>query len=945
MTPERWRQIKAIFNEAVECTPASRAELIRHHCGDQELQKEVESLLASDQETGSLLDSPLSLVAAGRSYAAGTRLGPYEILASIGAGGMGEVYRARDTRLGREVAVKVLPAALAQDPDRLARFEREGKVLASLNHPHIAQLYGVEGEALIMELVEGDAPQGPLPIETALNYARQIVDALEAAHEKGIVHRDLKPANVKITAEGVVKVLDFGLAAVPPGPAGSSHPANSPTPTTGTAQKGMIMGTAAYMSPEQAVGKPADKRADIWSFGVVLWELLTGHRLFEGETVADTLAGVLRGPINLDKLPRETPTAIRDLLRRCLDRNVKNRLRDIGEARVAIDTALAGETPPIEGAAEPGGVRWRWLGWIVASLTTVGLAMVSVLHFREKPPAQTVRFQIPAPENTRLGPYFSLSPDGRKLAFETGGRLWVHFLESGESRDLTTAWGSPFWSPDSRFIGYPAEGKLKTIEATGGPPQTVTDVSGIWGGGAWNRDGVIIFGDQRVGLFRVPSSGGVPVPITALDAARLEQAQGFPSFVPDGRHFFYYRHSADPEKDAIYLGSVDQKPEQQSSKPLVASHWGPVYAPSMDPGTGYLLFMREGTLMAQPFNNRRLELKEQAAPVTEQVGDASDGAGGWGAFSASTNDVLVFWRSGASNRRLTWYDREGKVLETIGEPSNYQALALSPDGMRVAVSMKNGTAANIWLLDLSRGTSTRLTFGSAKDTDPVWSPDGSRIIFSSNRDGSNNLYEKVVSGVKNEEVLLRSSEAKYATSWSRQGRFLLYEATNAKTQEDIWVLPLEGDRKPVPFLITEFREGDAHFSPDGNWVAYDSDESGRDEVYVRSFSMNSAGTSVGVGGEWQISNGGFFPRWSGDGRELYYRSNPGGTIMEVEIATNPVFRPGKPQALGPLSITQGSSGFVWDCTADGRRFLAPAAAKTGPVPYTVVLNWQAGLKR
>ena len=653
--------------------------------------------------------------------APGTRFGPYEILAPLGAGGMGEVYRARDTKLDREVAVKVLPAALARDPERLARFEREAKVLASLNHPHIAQLYGVEDGALIMELVEGEAPQGPLPIETALGYARQIADALEAAHEKGIVHRDLKPGNVKVTPDGQVKVLDFGLAAVTPGPAGSSNPADSPTLTMAAAtQLGTIMGTAAYMSPEQASGKPADRRADIWSFGVVLWEMLTGRQLFEGETVSHTLADVLRGPIDFDKLPRETPAGIRGLLRRCLDRNVKNRLRDIGEARVAIDAALAGEAPVPESTPVKGRARWRWLGWIVAALLAVDLGPLAYLHFRENSPAPVVsmRFQIQAPENTTLGAHFSLSPDGRKLAFETGGRVWVHSLESGESRDLTATEGAPFWSPDSRFIGYVFQNKIKKIEATGGPPQTVADLPGSWRLGAWNQDGVIVFGTPS-GLFRVAASGGVPVGITAIDPARQEDYHANPSFLPDGRHFVYSRHSTDRQNGAIYLGSVDLRPEQQSSKLLVASNWAPGYAPSADPSTGYLLFMREGTLMARPFDNRRMELKGQAVPVAEQVADNLGGTGGHGAFSASANDVLVFQRSALSERQLTWYDREGKVLETTGEPGDYRDLAISPDGTRAAVSKKNGTASNIWLLDLSRGgTSTRFTFGSAVDVAP-----------------------------------------------------------------------------------------------------------------------------------------------------------------------------------------------------------------------------------
>jgi eukaryotic-like serine/threonine-protein kinase len=893
--------------------------------------------------------------------ARGTRLGPYEILASIGAGGMGEVYRARDTTLEREVAIKVLPPAFAQDPERLIRFKREAKVLASLNHPNIAHIYCVEDRALIMELVVGESPKGPLPVETALNYARQIAAALEAASDKGIVHRDLKPSNVMITPEGVVKVLDFGLA-VAPVSAGDSSPADSPTITMPT-QEGVIMGSAAYMSPEQAAGKLVDKRADIWSFGVLFWEFLTGHRLFGGETVSHTLADVLRGPIDFDKLPRETPPAIRCLLRRCLDRNLKNRLRDIGEARIAIEAVLAGGTQqqPAD-TAELSGTPRRWLPWVLTTLLAASLGSVAFLHFHEKPPAPaaSMRFQIPAPENTTLTPILNLSPNGRKLAFLVYKgdlrSLWVHSLESGESREITAADGSPFWSPDSRFIGYPFQNKLKRIEVNGGPPQTLADLPGQWASGTWNQDGVIVFGafGAAVGLFRVPATGGVPVQITALDPIRQERFHYMPCFLPDGRHFVYTRFSNE-EKSAIYLGSVDAKPEQQSSKPLVASNWGPVYAPSADPRTGYLLFMRERTLWAQAFDSRLLELTGQAAVVAGQVGDNRGGKGGYGAFSASTNDVLVLLRSAASDQQLTWFNPDGKVLETPGEPSDYQALALSPDGIRLALSKSGGPGRNIWILDLSRGTSSRFTFGPSKDEDPIWSPDGSRIIFSSNRDGGPaNLYQKLASGVKDEEVLLKSGEDKWPTSWSRDGRFLLYDTVHPKTKgdTDIWVLRLEGDKKPVPFLITEFSESDGHFSPDGHFVAYTSDESGQPEVYVRSFSppflLPVARTTTETGGKWKVStHPGFQPRWRGDGRELYYRSLSDGKVMAVEIETNPTFRAATPRPLGtalPLPAAWPDLGSLWDSTADGRRFLTLTTVKSRE-QYTLVLNWQAGLKK
>ena len=882
----------------------------------------------------------------------GVRLGPYEILDAIGAGGMGEVYRARDTRLDRTVAIKILPAHLSSDPVRKQRFEREAKTISSLNHPNICVLHDVgqqDGiDYLVMECIEGETlskrlEKGALPLEQVLKYGTQIADALDKAHRSGVVHRDLKPGNIMLTPTGA-KLLDFGLAK-PTAPLSSAVTLTAATRNSPVTEQGTIVGTFQYMSPEQTEGKELDGRSDLFSLGAVLYEMVTGQRAFPGKSQLSVASAILeKEPTPISTVKPMTPPALDHAIRRSLAKEVERRWQSAadlaGELQWIAETgSQVGVPAPLASHRK---VRER-LAWSVAALLAVALAPVAFLHLREIPPAPAapVRFQIPVPGNTTLRPYLKLSPDGRKLAFLAGDRLWVHFLESGESRDLTAADSSPFWSPDSRFIGYASQGKLKKIEATGGSPQTVSDIfSGFWGGGAWNQDGVIVFGALS-GLFRVPASGGVPVQLTAVDSARHERFHFCPSFLPDGRHFVHIRDSADPEKSGIYLGSVDAKPEQQNSKFLVASNWGPVYAPSADPSTGYLLFMRKGTLMSQPFDNGRLELKGQATPVAEQVADDLGGEGGNGAFSASANDVLVYWRGSATpDRQLTWYGRQGKILGTVGEAGNYGRLALSPDGTRVAVSKRSGQASNIWLLDFSRDTSTRFTFGSEINWSLVWSPDGSRIIFSS----GNDLYQKPVSGVKDAELLLKSSEVPLAESWSRDGRFLLYRVFDPKTDWDFWVLPLEGDKKPVPFLVTEFREREARFSPDGHWVAYASNESGHYEIYVRSFAMNSAGTAVEAGVKWQISNGsGYQPRWRSDGRELYYTGGDG-QVMAVEIATNPEFRPGKPQLLG---FSAGDA--TWDCTADGRRFLVAVPKTTGkgdrPEPYTVILNWQASLNK
>ena len=869
------------------------------------------------------------------------------------------MYRARDTRLDRTVAVKVLPSHLSSDPDLKQRFEREARVISSLNHPNICTLYDVGHQNgtdyLVMEFLEGETladrlVRGPLPPEQVLKYGAEICKGLEKAHKTGVIHRDLKPGNVMLT-KTCAKLMDFGLAkatiaSVPPVSslsATASGPSREPPLTT----PGTVLGTFQYMSPEQLEGKEADALSDVFALGAMLYEMATGKRAFTGKTQASLVAAILASePEPISVLQPMSPLALDRVVKVCLAKDPDERFQNVRDVELQLKWIAESGSPARVSA--PVAARRRLsqkvlsenMAWSVAALLAITLGPVAFLHFREKPPALAapVCFQVPAPENTMLGPFLRISPDGRKLAFVAGTQLWVHFLESGESHDLTAAdQNSPFWSPDSRFIGFVSQDKLKKIGATGGSPQTVSDLPGTWAAGTWNQDDVIVFGSPS-GLFRVPASGGVPVQITRVDPSRQESSHAYPAFLPDGQHFIYFRRSTQTENNGIYLGSVDALPEQQSSKFLFANRWGAAkYAPSDDPGTGYLLFIREGALMAQPFDNRRLELKGQATPVAEQV---DSGFGAYGAFSASANDVLAYWRgSTVLDRQLTWYDREGKVLGTVGEPGDYQWLALSPDGARVALRKTSGQLSNIWLLDLSRDTSTRFTFGSARDSSPVWSPDGSRITFSS----GNDLYLKPANGEQDAELLQKVGELVFPGSWSSNGQFLLYEVLDPKTKWDIWVLPLAGDKKPVPFVVTEFNQSAPRFSPDSHWVAYMSDESGHYEIYVRSFAMNSSGTAVQAGGRWQISDGyGEQPRWRSDGRELYYLAEDG-KVMAVAIATNPEFRPRKPQPLG-LSAGRPSQA-EWDNAADGGRFLIAAPKGNKPESYTVVLNWQASLKK
>jgi eukaryotic-like serine/threonine-protein kinase len=854
----------------------------------------------------------------------GDRLGPYEILAPLGAGGMGEVFRAKDTKLDREVAIKVLPHFLADDPERIARLDREAKVLASLNHPNIAQIYGIEQRALVMELVKGETLKGPLPLDEALRLAMQISDALEAAHEKGIVHRDLKPANIMITPAGVVKVLDFGLAKAAEAPDGSD-PSNSPTLTMSPTRAGMILGTAAYMSPEQARGKTVDRRADIWAFGVVLYEMLTGRQAFTGETVSDILAAVLTKNLDLEQVP----VKVRKLLRRCLEKDPKQRLRDIGEARFLLEDA-----PPVAvGLAAP----LPWIAAGVFAVAALALGLVAYRHITEE--TRVLKMSVLPPEkaafNARSLP--AVSPDGRRLAFvatlDGKDQLWVRDLDSLAARPLTGTDGAddPFWSPDNRFIGFFADGKLKKIEVAGGPALTLCDAV-VARGGTWSKDDVIVFGVNNGGTFRVPAAGGNAAPLTTPDTASGELDHRSPWFLPDGRHFLYTAASTDQEKIMIYASAIDSKERTR----VVAAASNAVYA-----APGFLLFVRAGTLVAQPFNTAKLQTTGDAVPIAEKV-DPVIGRTAQHQFSSSQNGALAYTSGGdGSNLQLTWFDRSGKVTGTLGAPGLVNWGAISPDGKTVAVDRPDRRGYDIWLHDLARGSVSRFTFGPRLNEFPVWSPDGSRIAFYSTREGVGHPFQKAASGTGQDEVLEKAlGEPPRSTrvdDWSRDGRYIIEALADAgKTKGDVWVLPTFGDRKPYPYLQTEFDEGFARLSPNGQWLAYRSDYSGRNEIYIQSF--------PDPGGKWQVStSGGSRPVWSRDGRELYF-IGADGKLMAVQVASGSNFQAGTPKPLFAPNI--GASFNNWfDVSKDGHFLMPVQLEQAANTPMTVVINWTGALKK
>jgi eukaryotic-like serine/threonine-protein kinase len=870
---------------------------------------------------------------------AGDRLGPYEILSSIGAGGMGEVYRARDPRVGRDVAIKVSKEQFSD------RFEREARAVAALNHPNVCHLYDVGPDYLVMEYVEGESPKGPMPLDEALQIARQITDALEAAHERGIVHRDLKPANIRIKPDGTVKVLDFGLAkTVPPA---SAPAADSPTFTMSATVAGVILGTAAYMAPEQARGKPVDKRADIWAFGALLYEMLTGRPLFRGEDVSEVLAAVIRETPSLEG----APVSVHTLLRRCLEKDPKQRLRDIGDVWALL------QTEPIRQAQAKS--RTGWLGWALAAMMAVAAGAALWAPWRTPAPLPEVfAYRLPMPPQTSYvhSGGFKISPDGRILAFTASGadgvaRIWVQPLDSlAEAHPLTGTEGTAFpvfWSFDSRWVMLSLNGKLMKVAIGGGAPVILCDLNGLIAvGGSENAAGRILLGAGSDSIWQVPSSGGPPVRVTRLDPSRGENAHNNPRFLPDGRHFLYLRRCVSPEKTGAYIGDLESPPDRQSMQPLLVNRTAAWYARSRGSHPGFVLFLRDTNLFAQPFEEKTLRLTGDPVRVADQVGSFLDG----GSFSVADNGVLIYRPATNSVSQVTWVDRQGKRLSTVGRATTLAGSpTLSPNGTQVLVSrLSSQNMFQLWRIDLEKNQETQLTALASNQSSPVWSPDGSEVVFSSDVGGRESLLRKAVNGATEEVTMLESNKGVFANSWSRDGRFLLYTAMDPKTGPDIWLLRLDGTRRKVRLMSTPAAEQFGSFSPNMRWMAYSSAEPGSTaQILVRELIPEQGENPFRLGPAQIISrNGGDMPVWRGDGKELFYQTSDSSMMAVVmgggDRASGPL-DPGEPvrlfQEAAILPFLRN-----WSISRNGERFLfASPAAEAEQVPFKVVLNWQERL--
>ena len=896
------------------------------------------------------------------SLVPGVRLGAYEIVSLIGSGGMGEVYRARDTRLGRDVAIKVIAPAFSADAERVQRFEQEARAAAALSHPNILAVHDVgthEGSPFIVsELLEGETLRervtaGPVPVRKTIELGIQIAQALAAAHEKGIIHRDLKPENIFINKDGRAKVLDFGLAKLTqtnsPLVAGTNVPT---TPAAHQTQAGLVLGTIGYMAPEQVRGQAIDHRADVFAFGAILYEMLSGGRAFKGDTSIDTMTSILKDdPPDLPVAERHIPPALARIVDRCLEKNAAARFHSMHDLAIALETLSSHSESAVTIPATVAGAHARsraWVPWVLVALASVfAIGAGAWTYLRPLPIPQTFRSTLLPPEGVIVDEaaparLIALSPDGRRLAFTGSGpdrqrMLWVRSLDSLTAQQLAGSEDafSPFWSPDSRRVGFFSGnngGKLKTIDLDGGPPTTLCDYVGTPVGADWNADDVILFSTTLApsdgALRRVSASGGTPQIVLAPDIKAGERDIWWPAFLPDGRHFLYLSLGTGRTPLAVNVASLDSP-----ARTLVMKGGSNVrYA------DGRVIFLSGGTLMSQRFDTRRLELQGEAVPVAEGVQTLLP----TGAFSVSQTGVLAY-KGGETvgGSRLIWFDAAGRQLGTVGSPAAYGDLFLSPDGKRAAVTLpeSSGGARDVWLVDLTRDLMTRFTFDRAEDNSAVWSPDGTRLTFRSNRNNAFHLFEKPSNGSGVETSLLADNANMFPLSWSADGRLLLYGVIASKEgapQPDLWVLPSGGDKKPFPFLTTPFGEVPARFSPDGRWVAYVSNESGRSQVYVVPF--------PGPGGKWQISTqGGGAPVWRRDGKEIFYVADDARLMAAAVSLTASGIEIGSERPL--FQLFPGGPRSFYDVAPDGRFLVVSSTDKPDSSPITLVVNWAARMSR
>ena len=900
----------------------------------------------------------------------GKQLLHYSLIEKVGEGGMGVVWKAMDTTLDREVAIKVLPAAFLDDAERLERFRREAKLLASLHHPNIASIFGMhstDGDSngsvrfLAMEFVPGEdlrerLDRGAFSGDASLDIARQIAEALETAHEQGIVHRDLKPANVKLTPDGKVKVLDFGLAKAFASDAsgGRSDPSLSPTLTSAGTQAGLIIGTAAYMSPEQAKGAIVDRRADIWAFGVVLYEMLTGKQLFQGETISETLAAVLLKETELGDLPADTPPAVRALIERCLTRDPKARLRDIGEARIALENPNASSLSSLgiaaaEGepaAAAPQPAAKRLLPWALAAILALALLVVAWAPWQTPPPpGDPIMLRAQLREGTSLfadyGAAAILSPQGDRLVYVDGGtsgrQMWMRNLDQPDAREISGSSEGyhPFFSPDGQWIGFVTREKLKKVSAFGGTPISLADVS-LSRGATWGPDGTIVFAPSpNSGLMRIPAEGGEATPLTEPNKEAGEVTHRWPQFLPDGKALIFTAHDAGVAFDDARIELLVLETGERQ-----VLHRGGSYARYVP--TGHVVFVRESTLYAMPFDLDSLELTGTPFPVLEHI--TSNPVHGSAQYDFSQTGILVYSEGSAIGRQATVvaHQRDGTVETLPAEMAEYYGPRFSPSGDKMALTVGAFDDADAWIVDLQRGTRTRLTFSDKSEWRPLWSPDGNWIVFASDRNGSPNLYRKPADGSRDTERLTENTNVQVPTDWSGDGRVILYSEMSSESGWDLWALDVESG-EAQPLVEAKFHQAGGVLSPDGRWVAYQSNESGRREVYVRPF--------PGPGGKWQISTaGGSWPRWSREGNELFYMS------LEDDLVAVPVTAEGDRFVAGNPEKLFDASGYVneffgsYDVAPGGRRFafLEVAGNQDGAPDRSqlgFVMNWYEQLSR